>query len=197
MKVSGHPYPWCPATDIVFLDMDSLSSHWQCAQHRPIARALHPGRDSWRVATSSRGGFPSGPRVAVPSRTVCSASASRCCAGQLACTWPRPCAVVAPQPPRPRTLESRPTPLGLSAMRYPPPKRAPPQDHGYRRSSEQPALPRSAALAQASWPCTWPRPCGCSALAVSLSDSESCPTQLGPLATRYPPPERAPPQDHE
>jgi hypothetical protein len=73
MKVSGHPYPWYPATDMVFLYMDRLFS--QCARHRPIARALHPGRDSCRRgASSSPGGFPSRPRVAAPSRAVCSAS---------------------------------------------------------------------------------------------------------------------------
>ena len=68
MKVSGHPYPWCPATDMVFLDMDRLLS--QYARHRPIARALHPGRDSWRcgillprrfsLKTTGRGAVQSG-----------------------------------------------------------------------------------------------------------------------------------------
>jgi hypothetical protein len=61
-----------------------------------------------------------------------SASVGRLRAGQWPCTWPRPCAVAAPQPPRPGTrIDSSLTPASLPLSGAAASSEAPPQYHGW------------------------------------------------------------------
>jgi hypothetical protein len=136
-----------------------------------IARTLDSNPDPLGDATpSSRGGAPSRPRAAVLFGAACSASVD--------CPLCRPVGL-AHGLDRARLQHLGRTqfwPRAPLAMRRPPPEEVPPQGHRWRPPSERPAPSRSTVFVQASWPCTWPRPC---AVAVPQPHSIVAPGPLG------------------
>ena len=186
------------------VDRTHFAARGDIARARALGPGLLPGRSPRPLAALSS----SGP-LPLRSVTLC---------GPVGRTLPRPCVVVAPQPPRPRPCPRAPN-CGLSNARaldflaQGPLGDAIVSSQGVSPSRPRVAAPpgwptplRSITFVRANWPRTWPRPC---AVAVpqlprprprapnhgpSNSRPRFWPKSL--LATRLPPPKEAPPQDH-